>query len=155
MNNIDPVQSACASCKLIDAVVLEALATYWLRRVSRKLVEAHARAGVQLNIKPYEFAALSLIASNPGITSAQVSRALGMRRPNFVRVLRDLEIGRLVKRCAHADDGRAKGLIATPAGCEKIQGLGTVMYQVETAALSALSSEDLRSLLALLRKAVS
>ncbi len=149
------VEAACGDSTYVESNELQSLATYWLRRVARRLAEAHARSAPQLHVKPYEFAALSLIARNPGITSAQVSLALGMRRPNFVPVLRDLESNGLVERCAHADDGRAKGLVATAAGAEKAVRLAPLLRHVEADALSALSSEESKSLLALLRKAAS
>lgn len=139
----------------VNSEELELLATYWLRRVTRRLAEAHTRAGSKLNVKPYEFAALSLIARNPGITSAQVSSALGMRRPNFVPILKDLEMRGYVMRFVHSGDGRAKGLVATEAGVQRANGLGPKMQQVESDALSALSVQESRALLALLRKAGS
>lgn len=148
-------KAACGGSTYVESNELQSLATYWLRRVAKRLAEAHARSAPQLQVKPYEFAALSLIARNPGITSAQVSLALGMRRPNFVQVLRDLESNGLVVRCAHAGDGRAKGLVATAAGSEKAVRLAPQLQHIEADALSALSPEESRSLLVLLRKAAS
>lgn len=149
------LDSGSAGVSPIDSTGLQSLATYWLRRVARRLAEAHAKTAPQLHVKPYEFAALSLIARNPGITSAQLSASLGMRRPNFVRVLRELEGNGLVVRCAHAVDGRAKGLIATAAGAEKVHRLAPSLHQVEAEALCALSFEESRLLIALLQKAAS
>lgn len=136
----------------LDLAELEALTTYWLRRASRQLSHAHALAADRLNLKPYQFAALSLIARNPGITSSQLSDALGMRRPNFVRVLRDLESAGLVVRCVHADDGRASALRATTQGREQVSRLSPVLLQVEAESLGRLSSRESASLLDLLRK---
>ncbi|WP_442854262.1 MarR family winged helix-turn-helix transcriptional regulator [Acidovorax sp. Leaf84] len=153
--DFNQVDSVCTGASCIVSAELQSLATYWLRRLARRLAEAHCRTTPQLHVKPYEFAALSLIARNPGITSAQLSAALGMRRPNFVHVLRDLEASGLVKRCAHAGDGRARGLVATESGAEKIGRLAPLIHQVEAEALSALTVKESKSLLALLRKAAS
>ena len=136
----------------LDLAELEALTTYWLRRASKRLSQAHALAADRLHLKPYEFAALLLIARNPGITSSQLSDALGMRRPNFVRVLRDLESAGLVARCLHADDGRASALHATTQGSEQVSRLSPVLRQVEAESLGRLSSRESASLLELLRK---
>lgn len=139
----------------LDLTEVQALMTYWLRRASHRLSQAHASAAEQLNLKPYEFAALSLIAGNPGITSSQLSTALGIRRPNFVGVLRDLECVGYVVRSVHAEDGRASALCATQPGYAAVARLSPLLRQVEAESIARLTSRESASLLQLLRKLCS
>lgn len=139
----------------LDLTEVQALMTYWLRRASHRLSQAHALAAERLNLKPYEFAALSLIAGNPGITSSQLSTALGMRKPNFVGVLRDLESAGYVVRSVHAEDGRASALRATPTGFAAVARLSPLLRQVEAESIAGLTSRESACLFRLLRKVCS
>jgi DNA-binding MarR family transcriptional regulator len=70
----------------------------------------------ELNLRPGQFAALTVIDGNRGITQSEVCAALGIRHSNFVTVIHDLERRGLVRRNSSAADRRSKALELTPAG---------------------------------------
>ena len=69
-----------------------------------------------LKLRPAQFSVLVLIEANPDLAQSELGEALGIRRPNFVAMLDELEARGLTTRRTSAIDRRVKTLALTPAG---------------------------------------
>lgn len=136
----------------VDTSELDTSIAFWLRRASRQVLQAHVEAKDRLELKSYEFAALALIGSNPGITSSQLADQLDIHRSNFVHVLRGLELAGYVARCASPEDGRASGLVVTQMGKDRVHRFKPLMQEVEASGLGGLSAIEIKALLQLLKQ---
>ena len=99
--------------KLTD---LEGAVGYWLRRAQLAVFEDFARRFAALKLTPAQFSALIAIRDNPGRRQSDIAAALGIRRPNFVAMLDELERRRLAERVPSGSDRRANALRLTAAG---------------------------------------
>ena len=87
-----------------------------LRRAQLAVFADFGETFVQLNLRPGQFAALTVIDRNHGMTQSEVCAALGIQHSNFVTVIHDLERRGLVRRTSSAADRRSKALELTLAG---------------------------------------
>jgi len=83
---------------------------YWLRRAQLAVFEDFARRFVALELTPAQFSTLIAIRDNPGRRQSDIAAALGIRRPNFVALLDELERRRLAERTPSGADRRANAL---------------------------------------------
>lgn len=100
----------------LDLEILNASVGYMLRRAQLSVFADFGETFAQLNLRPGQFAALTVIHGNHGMAQSGICAALGIQRSNFVAVIHDLERRGLVRRTSSAADRRSKGLELTPAG---------------------------------------
>lgn len=99
-----------------DLAGLEGQVGYLLRRAQLAVFAEFSATLQALDLRPGQFAVLTLIGSNAGITQNEVCDVLGIQRANLVTVLDDLERRGIAERRASAVDRRANTLHLTPAG---------------------------------------
>lgn len=95
---------------------LENVLGYVLRRAQVAVFNEFRRTFAGYDLRPTQYAVLSILAENPGMRQGDVSAALGIRRTNFVAVLDELERRGLARRKAVASDRRSRALYLTPEG---------------------------------------
>jgi DNA-binding MarR family transcriptional regulator len=100
----------------LDLEILNASVGYMLRRAQLAVFADFGETFVQLNLRPGQFAALTVIDRNHGMAQSEICAALGIQRSNFVAVIHDLERRGLVRRTSSAADRRSKTLELTLAG---------------------------------------
>jgi DNA-binding MarR family transcriptional regulator len=100
----------------LDLEILNASVGYMLRRAQLTLFADFGETFAQLNLRPGQFAALTVIDRNHGMAQSGICAALGIQRSNFVTVIHDLERRGLVRRTSSAADRRSKALELTLAG---------------------------------------
>jgi DNA-binding MarR family transcriptional regulator len=83
-------------------------------QLSRRLNAALRDALAPLGLQPAQFAALTEIAGNEGITQAHLAERLDVEQPGVARTLAGLEKDRLISRKS-LGKGRAQGLYLTEA----------------------------------------
>jgi DNA-binding MarR family transcriptional regulator len=119
--------------------VMHSLPGYALRRaaaaISSKISERFAEAGLRMA----EASILMLIAANPGISSAQLGRTLGIQRANMTPLIARMEALGWVKRTAR--DGRSLGLDLSEAGKSKAQDANRISAHHEAALLDRIPAE--------------
>ncbi len=98
---------------------------------------------------------LLLIADNPGLAQAAFARLLDIEPPSLAQTLAPLLDGGLVERRRDARDGRAMALYLTKRGETLAQTIAQGQPQHEARLLGALTTQERRTLLALLDKAVA
>jgi DNA-binding MarR family transcriptional regulator len=112
---------------------------YALRRaaaaISSKISEHFAEAGLRMA----EASILMLIAANPGISSAQLGRTLGIQRANMTPLIARLEALGWIERTAR--DGRSHGLALSEAGKTKAQDASRISAHHEGALLDRIPEE--------------
>lgn len=89
---------------------------YVLRRAQLAVFHEITRAFAAFDMRPAQYAALTIIGRNPGLTQTQVAEALGIQRANFVALLDTLEARGLARREAVASDRRSYALHLTDQG---------------------------------------
>lgn len=96
--------------------VLDELLGYALRRAQNALYLAFYRATQGADISPQRFAALVLVAENPGMRQGLLAQAMGLHRSGALRLTDWLTAQGWVERRDDPADARSWGLHLTPAG---------------------------------------
>lgn len=137
----------------VRAVQLRDLVGYHLRRASVFDLNGAVAALEPEGLRPVPMSVLLSIVEQPGISAAEVCRALGMQRANIVPVLADLDRRGLFLREADPADNRIQRLFPTRRGTEEAQrALARVAAHEERmlARLSLAERAELRRLLGLI-----
>lgn len=104
------------------------------------------------DLKQAEFAVLSLLQANPGISQRRLADAINVSPPNMAAVLSKLVERGLVQRERDVADQRTQILLLTAAGEQMYAEAAKVVTQLEREATAVLSDAELAELLRLLRK---
>ena len=111
----------------------------------------HSEVGGPLELRPVEYTVLTLIAENPGGSSARLARALAVTPPHITALVDRLVARGFVQRKANSEDRRAQVLTATRHGAELVRKATERIVAAERAAL-ALSPGEQAILAELLHK---
>jgi len=152
-----PAGAPRARAKRQRAVDLAGLSThvgYAVRRAQVAVFQDFMRAVASTGIRPAQFSILTVIAANPGLKQADVSRALGIERGRLVLVLNELEKRGLARRAASDADRRSHALHLTPKGERLLAQLNTAVGEHERRMTAKLGPEDKARLLELLSRLV-
>jgi len=103
-------------------------------------------------LRPADFAVLSLLSANPGISQKQVARGIGVAPPNLAPVLERLEARQLLARQRSRRDGRIQTFSLTADGQALCTLAEEAALRIESEAAGALSGDECKTLLRLLRK---
>ena len=117
----------------------------------------HTRTAEMLGtvgLTPALFALLNVVGAREGAIQQELGSALGIDRSTMVALIDELESAGLAKRRPSPTDRRAREIAITPKGRRLLQRAKELIAQVEDEVLAALSAEERRELLALLRHAL-
>ena len=81
-----------------------------LRRAQLTVFADFGETMAEVGLRPVQFAVLTILGRNPGVTQSDVSEALNIQRANFVAVIDDLESRGLAKRTSSMTDRRSNSL---------------------------------------------
>lgn len=98
--------------------------------------------GEPLELRPVEYTVLTLIAENPGGSSARLARALSVTPPHITALVDRLVARGFVQRKASAEDRRSQVLTATRAGAELVRKATERIVAAERAALPLSTGEQ-------------
>jgi DNA-binding MarR family transcriptional regulator len=96
--------------------MLNASLGYMLRRAQLAVFADFGATLAELQLRPGQYAALTVIGCNRGVTQSEVCETLGIWRANFVAVIDDLERRGLAQRVSSPSDRRTKSLALTASG---------------------------------------
>ena len=136
----------------IDLGPLPELIGYVLRRAQLKVFQDFFSAFAPFDIRPAQFAVLTVIERNPGLTQSQVAAALGIKRTNFVGLLNGLETRGLAERRQTARDRRSYALYLTAQGAGLMRKLRPVLKTHESRMVAKVGADGREALLALLHE---
>ena len=103
--------------------VLDQLLGYALRRAQNALYLDFYRATAGAGISPQRFAALVLVAENPGMRQGLLAQAMGLHRSGALRLTDWLTAQGWVERRDDPQDARRWGLHLTTAGRRRLARL--------------------------------
>jgi DNA-binding MarR family transcriptional regulator len=134
----------------IDLGALPHVVGYMLRRAQLAVFQDFLRSYAEVDIRPAQYAVLTVIERNPGLRQSQVSAALGIKRANLVALLDSLENRGLAKRTPVATDRRSYALHLTDAGAALMQKLAEINAAHERRVTGKIGEPGRRELLRLL-----
>jgi DNA-binding MarR family transcriptional regulator len=102
-----------------------------LRMAQESAFQAFSRRWQEIGESPGRFAALTLIARNPGISQTELSHASGRDKSSVTPVVEDLVRRGLVARKRVRSDRRAYRLSLTPAGKKTLLNMTRVARKHE------------------------
>lgn len=140
--------------RAIDFGGLDTHVGYAVRRAQVAVFQDFLRSVANTGIRPAQFSILTVIAANPGLKQADVSRALGIERGRLVLVLNELEKRGLARRAASDIDRRSHALHLTPKGERLLAQLNLSIGEHERRMSAKLGPEDKARLLDLLKRLV-
>jgi DNA-binding MarR family transcriptional regulator len=138
----------------VELAGLDSHVGYAVRRAQVAVFQDFMRAVAETGIRPAQFSILTVIAANPGLKQADVSRALGIERGRLVLVLHELERRGLARRAASEVDRRSHALHLTPKGERLLAQLNVVVGDHERRMSAKLGPEDKARLMELLQRLV-
>jgi DNA-binding MarR family transcriptional regulator len=151
-----PKKSAAAKLAVapagdIDIAPLPDVIGYMLRRAHLVVVKNFITICRTLDIRPAQFAILTVIENNPGLKQIDISLALGIKRTNMVALIDILEKRGLVRRVTVPSDRRSYALHLTPKGKSFMSKLRDCAAQHEKEVGAALGPNGREQLLGHLR----
>jgi len=120
---------------------LDDLLGYALRRAQNALYLDFYRATAEWDVSPQRFAALVLIARNPGLRQGLLGQAMGLHRSGALRLTDWLTAQGWAERRDAPDDARAWGLHLTAAGKRRLVRLEAAVAAHDRALLAALGEQ--------------
>ena len=146
-------QSTTAAPVLDDRALLR-LTGYNVARANIRMLRAfHSHLG-EAALRPAEFSALVLIASNPGINQKQLGDALDISPPNLAVMLDQLSGRGLLKRVRSAVDRRLQHPHLTRSGEKLLEQANLLAAAMERQILEVLTAGERAILIELLQKLV-
>ncbi|MEX2128072.1 MAG: MarR family transcriptional regulator [Xanthobacteraceae bacterium] len=142
--------NADAPAAAIDLGALPHVVGYMLRRAQLAAFHDFLRSYAEVDIRPAQYAVLTVIERNPGLRQSQVSSALGIKRANLVALLDSLEGRGLAKRAPVATDRRSHALHLTDDGAALMQRLAEINAAHERRVTGKIGEPGRRELLRLL-----
>ena len=137
--------AASTSGELPDAV------GYVVRLAQLAVFDDFIRSLAPVDLRPSQFSAMLIIERNPGLKQTEVSEALGIKRPNFVKLIDELERRGLARRRPVSGDRRSYALELTRAGQSCLRNARTLQAEHERRIASRLGPGGRKTLLCLLR----
>ncbi len=123
---------------------------YVVRRAQLAIFKDFIETMEPVAIRPAQYSVLIVIDQNPGLTQAELSRALAIKRANLVGMLNELERRKLARRVASPSDRRSHALHLTANGRRMLARFHRRALEHERRATRALDPGERRLLLDLL-----
>lgn len=139
----------------IDYGPLDARVGYHLRRAQIAVFADFYTCFEGVDIRPVQYSILTIIEYNPGLLQTQVSEALGIRKPNFVALIVDLEKRGYVERIQQESDRRSYGLYLTKNGKSFMTRLHALALAHEDRVIGTLGPKKTKELFAMLKAIAS
>ncbi|HWJ07325.1 MAG TPA: MarR family transcriptional regulator [Steroidobacteraceae bacterium] len=136
----------------VDYGELDRSAGYAIRRAQIVMYEDFERELGPLRITPPRYSSLTLIARNPGLSQSELAELVGVGRSAMVAMIHLFEAEGWVRREGSPEDSRANSLRVTAKGQEVLDEAVRRHMALEKEWTAALTSAELRTLIALLDK---
>lgn len=124
-----------------------------LHQQSTQVFQARTQAA-GFELTSVQFAALDVIAGQPGIDQASLAASVSFDRATIGGVIDRLELKGLVQRAVSAQDRRARRLHLTAAGERLLAAVRPVVEALQAEILAPLSSDERAAFTALAHKAL-
>lgn len=135
-----------------DLGVLPEHIGYVVRRAQLAIFKDFIRTMAGVDIRPAQYSVLLVVAGNPGLTQAELGRALAIKRANLVGMLNELERRKLARRVASPGDRRSHALHLTASGRTMLARYRRLAEAHEKRATRTLDAAERQMLLDLLQR---
>jgi DNA-binding MarR family transcriptional regulator len=134
-------EATAASAAELDLSVIENNVGFRLRLAFLAFFRSLEGVLAPFELRPGLAAALFVIEANPGQKQQEIGKAVGIKRPNLVLVIDELERRGLVRRHPAPGDGRSYALRLTPLGTAMMKDIHAVHDAHEQAVLESLGQD--------------
>jgi len=125
---------------------------YVVRRAQLAIFKDFIQTMAGVDIRPAQYSVLLVIFRNPGLTQAELGRALAIKRANLVGMLNELERRDLARRVASPGDRRSHALFLTDNGRAMLARFRRLAMLHEKRATRMLGPGEKQTLLELLQR---
>lgn len=125
----------------VDLAAVQAHIGFKLRMAQVAVFRDFVEAFRPLDLRPGHYAALRLVATNPGMRQQHLGEALEIKRPNLVLLVAELKRRGWLERRSVPSDRRAYALHLTAAGAALVRS-ADLAHEAHEAQLRALLGED-------------
>jgi DNA-binding MarR family transcriptional regulator len=148
----DHAEPAASAAPGVDYGPLDERLGYLLRRAQIAVFQDFFQAMGALDVTPAQYSTLTVIERNPGLTQTQVADALGIKKTNFVAMIKELERRGLARREPIPSDKRSFALHLTAKGRALMAKLDETSEAHELHVRQALGAEDYARMFAPLKR---
>jgi len=134
----------------LDLGPLPNLVGYVLRRAQINVFKDFIDTCAEVGVRPVIYSILTIINLNPGARQGVIGAALGIKRPNTVSLINELESLGLAKRKPHQTDLRSHTIWLTPKGKNLLSHLDRLVQIHEQRMTDLLGEDDRKTLIDLL-----
>jgi MarR family transcriptional regulator, temperature-dependent positive regulator of motility len=146
-------ETAHAEADLVDLNSMPGHLIRRLHQASQAMFDAEVVAA-KIDLTSVQFAALTMIAANPGIDQARLATAIAFDRATTGGVIDRLEAKGFVRREIVKTDRRARRLHLEAAGKSTLRAATPIVRHAQMLMLKSLSDKEQATLLRLMAKAV-
>lgn len=125
---------------------------YLLRRAQVAVFQRFFELFAEVDIRPAQYSALTVIERNPGLSQTRLAESLGIKKANLVPLIDGLEARGLARRTAAKGDRRQHALHLTPRGAVLLRRLHRIDAEVERTISRVLDDAARRQLCEALRR---
>lgn len=136
----------------LDLAYLTDHVGYVVRRAQLAIFKDFIKTLAPVDIRPAQYSVLIVIGQNPGLTQAELGRALAIKRANLVGMLNELERRKLARRVSSPSDRRSHALHLTAHGRQMLDRFHRLALEHEKRATQTLDPAEKRTLLDLLNR---
>lgn len=122
--------------------ILDDIVGYRLRRAQVVVYQDYVRTVGSLDIRPSQFAAMTIIGSNPGLSQTTLAATMGIDRSGAVILIDALEAKGLASRVPSPVDRRTYAIILTDKGHATLEELKRLVAEHDLRITSRLSAEE-------------
>jgi DNA-binding MarR family transcriptional regulator len=134
----------------LDLGPLAGAPSFKIRRTQVVVVQDFAAKTLKLGVLMWQFAILTLVQRNPGVSQLQLCAAIGLDKSSLTLVVQVLERRGLIKRVRHAHDRRRNEVTLTAKGAAVLTRLGPIARAHEARIAGALAPDEVPQLIAML-----
>lgn len=132
--------------------ILDDIVGYRLRRAQVVIYQDYVRTVGSLDIRPSQFAAMTIIGANPGLSQTTLAATMGIDRSGAVILIDALEGRGLASRIPSPTDRRTYAIMLTEAGEKTLAELKRRVTEHELRVTAQLSDAERIQLRELLRR---
>ncbi len=139
----------------ISLGMLDDIIGYRLRRAQVVVYHSYVRTVGSMDIRPSQFAAMTIIGANPGLSQTTLAATMGIDRSGAVILIDALEAKELAQRIPSPVDRRTYAIMLTAAGQTTLDELKRLVADHDRRSTSMLSDEERIQLKSLLQRLYS
>lgn len=144
--------AASAAPRDIDFGPLDDSVGYLLRRAQIAVFQRFFQLFVEVDVRPAQYSALTVIERNPSLSQTQLADALGIKKANLVAMIDGLEERGFARRMPTENDRRSYALCLTPKGEALMTSLHRLNRQLDQRLSDVLGTAERRQLCEALRR---